>query len=78
MLLGALLPVLAHSVFHLLDWLVWGLGGPHTAARELLSPFFQDATPLGLTMHAGVNVATLVLLLVLFLTIGHYKGRLEM
>lgn len=62
-----LLPILTHSIFHLLDWIVWGLGGPSTGVRELLGPFFQDATPLGLTVHAGVNVATLVLILGLWL-----------
>ena len=74
--LALLLPVLAHSLFHLLDWLVWGLGGPSTWARELLSPFFQDATPLGLTMHAGVNVATLVLILVLWIGTRQPEGNL--
>lgn len=64
-----LVPVLLHAIFHLLDWIVWGLGGPSTGARELLGPFFQDVTPLGLTVHAGVNLATLVLILGLFLRI---------
>ena len=62
-----LIPILLHSVFHLLDWIVWGLGGPSTWGREVLSPFFQDASPLGLTVHAGVNVAVLVLILGLWL-----------
>ena len=70
-----LVPVALHSLFHLLDWVVWGLGGPSTWAREIMSPFFQDTTPLGLAVHAGVNVATLVLIGVLLaLVVKHPKA----
>ena len=60
-----LVPVIVHSIFHLLDWIVWGLGLPSLAPREILSPFFQDSTPLGLAVHAGVNIAVLVAIAVL-------------
>lgn len=71
-LVGVLLvPVFLHSLFHLLDWAVWGLGLDPTEVRAFLLPFFQDATPLGLTVHAGVNVATLFAIgLLLAMVIG--------
>ena len=71
-----LIPVFLHSLFHLLDWAVWGLGMSPTDLRASLLPFFQDVTPLGLTVHAGVNVATLVAIGVLLATVV-VQGRRE-
>ena len=69
-----LVPVVLHSIFHLLDWIVWGLGLPSLAPREILSPFFQDATPLGLAVHAGVNLSVLALVALLLAIIKKLRG----
>ena len=74
-LIGILLvPVIVHSIFHLVDWAVWGLGLEPTLLREVLLPFFQDVTPLGLAIHAGVNLATLAALAVLLLMVRKLRG----
>ena len=74
-LIGVLLvPVIVHSIFHLLDWAVWGLGMDPTIVRAILLPAFQDATPLGLAVHAGVNLATLAALAILLLMVRKLRG----
>ena len=69
LVLGLLVPSVIHSIFHLLDWAVWGLGLTSSAPREILSPYFQDATGLGLLVHAGVNLTALILMGVLLVLV---------
>lgn len=74
LVLVLLVPVVIHSIFHLLDWAVWGLGMDPHVVRQVLSPAFQDVTPLGLAVHAGVNLANLALIGIL-LVVAYGRSR---
>ena len=69
LIVALLVPSVIHSIFHLLDWAVWGLGLASSGPREILSPYFQDATGLGLLVHAGVNLTALILIGVLLVLV---------
>ena len=60
------LPTAVHSLFHILDWFVWGFGTSPLELRQLLIPYFQGATLLGIATHAAVAVTVLALIGVLF------------
>ena len=66
LVLVLLAPSILHAVFHLFDWIVWGLGGPSTMARTLLQAFFGSTGTLPLAMHAGVNLGALAAFVWLF------------
>ena len=67
------IPTAVHSLFHILDWFVWGVGLTPLELRHLLLPYFQGETLLGIAMHAYVATTVLVLISLLFAIIA-YRG----
>lgn len=65
-----LAPSIFHAVFHLFDWIVWGLDLPSLMPRTLLQPFFAGTGTLPLAVHATVNLGALAAFVWLFILVS--------